>query len=304
MKESRGIKSYNSLYDFAKSLGIQLDKNTEFSIQRLEVIHPQAYKSNVFRANYYSFVFVKSGRGNYTTDNKTFDTKDGTIYFTNPGHIKAFELYTVCEGFIISFSEKFLKLNINKNVYNDFPFLLSETVPPGYLTKKVFNEFEILCEQLIEEFGKESIYKDKILASVLMIILLKIKERFWKDYNPLKENNRGTKLVREFKKSLEIYFRELLEGNRNKLPRVTDFAALAGLHQNYFSNVIRSKAGKSVNDFIVYKTITEAQALLSQSEYSIKEVSYQLGFSEPTHFTKFFKKKTGLTPKQYLKEIN
>ena len=40
----------------------------------------------------------------------------------------------------------------------------------------------------------------------------------------------------------------------------------------------------------------ESQRLLAQGDMSIKEISYQLGFSELTNFVKFFKKHTQITP--------
>ncbi len=54
-----------------------------------------------------------------------------------------------------------------------------------------------------------------------------------------------------------------------------------------------------VNTWISEKTIAEAQALLAQTSKPIKEVAYQLGFQEPTHFSRFFKKQTGLTPSAF-----
>jgi AraC-like DNA-binding protein len=43
--------------------------------------------------------------------------------------------------------------------------------------------------------------------------------------------------------------------------------------------------------------------MLSNQNISIKEVAYSLGFNQPTYFTKFFKKDTKITPKQFQEQL-
>ncbi|WP_435264331.1 helix-turn-helix domain-containing protein [Tenacibaculum sp. nBUS_03] len=49
--------------------------------------------------------------------------------------------------------------------------------------------------------------------------------------------------------------------------------------------------------------ILEAKRMLSNQDVSIKEVAYSLGFDQPTYFTKYFKKETQLTPKEFQHSI-
>jgi AraC family transcriptional activator of pobA len=51
-------------------------------------------------------------------------------------------------------------------------------------------EFEALYSQILNEFNKNSNYKNKIIGNLFLILLLKIKERFWTAYNPTDEGNR------------------------------------------------------------------------------------------------------------------
>jgi AraC family transcriptional activator of pobA len=294
------IKIYNTLSEFYQALGIPLAQETEFTIHATDKLH-QYYpeKSPLFRANYYSFVIIKEGRGRYILDSQTFDTQPCTIYFNNPGHIKGFKIIEPYYGYIITFSEKFLKQHIHETIFDEFPFLLAETVPPHYLSPAEFEPFVALCEQLLTEYRGSSPYKYKILSSLMMVFLLRIKEMFWDDYDPQEEGNQSSPIVITFKKNLEAHFRSLVAGESDQLFQVQDFAQLQGLHPNYLSTVIKRKTGKTVNTWIVEKTIAEAQALLAQSSQSIQEIAYQLAFQEPTHFSRFFKKHTGLTPSAF-----
>ena len=291
------INLYNTISDFYHVLGIPLAQETEFTIHAIDQFqHYYPERSPLFRANYYSFVIIKTGRGRYILDSQTFEISPSTIYFNNPGHVKGYEIIDAYQGYIITFSEKFLKQYVHETIFDEFPFLLAEAAPPHYLNPAEFEPFVALCRQLLAEYLGASPYKYKILSNLLMVFLLKIKAMFWDHYDPQEEGTQTSAIVIDFKKNLEVHFRSLVAGTADQLLQVQDFAHLQGLHPNYFSTVIKRKTGKTVNTWITEKTIAEAQALLLQSSQSIKEIAFQLAFPEQTHFSRFFKKHTGLTP--------
>lgn len=294
---------HNSIADLYRALDLPIEQDLDFTIHNLKEIHPEVpFKSPTFRANYYSFVFVKNGRGTYTTDDQVFDTAPGTIYFTNPGHIKAFDLQELEEAYIITLTEAFLKENVHQDIFAEFPFLLAETVPPNTLSPEAFEPFEHLYLQIEKEYASDSPYKNKILGNLFVVLLLKIKDQFWTGYNPIEEGDRSSQIVRAFKQLLEQHFRELSTGQHEFHFQVQDYARAQNLHPSYLSNVIKSKTGKSVNTWIAEKLIAEAQSLLKNTELTGKEIAHRLGFSEATHFNSYFKKHVGTTPGSYRKE--
>ncbi len=280
-----------------------IDPDAEFTIHNLRDVHEKLpFKSSVYRTNYFSFVFVKDADGRYTTDDLAFETTPGTIYFTNPGHYKSFEWRRINEVFLVTLSESFLKENVHPEVFEEFPFLLAETVPPRTLNDTAFAEFEHLYQQIHKESMARSPYKNRIIGNLFVVVLLKIKEYFWADYNPIYEGNRSSQIVKNFKNTLEKHYRELAGGTTNILFQVQDYARLQNLHPNYLNNVIKSKTGRSVSTWISDKTIAEAKSLLKNSAVSVKEIAFQLGFSEAAHFSNYFKKYTQQTPVAFRKE--
>ena len=298
------IKIYNSMAEFYASIGGSLEQDFDFTIHRLEHVHDAPFKSPLFRVNYYSIVVIRSGRGKYIIDNYSYDTKLRTLYFSNPGHIKGFEFHELCLGYVITFAESFLKQYVRESIFDEFPFLIAEVVPPHYLEETVFQGFDDLSTQLLIEFEGSSAYKLKIIGSLMMVLLLKIKEAFWNNYNPLNEGDSGSQIVSIFKQNLESHFRNLAAGKVDILYQVQNYAELQHLHPSYLSTVIKGKTGKSVNTWIAEKTIAEAQAMLVRSRSSTKEIAYQLGFKEPGHFSRFFKKHTGLTPSDFRQNLH
>lgn len=294
---------HHKISDLYKTLDFNFEKEVDFAILSIPDIHPQIpFKSPVLRADYFSFILTKDGSGIYCLDDNIFPFGSKTIYFTNPGHVKSYELLESKEAYIITLTEKFLVENLHSEIYVEFPFLLAEIVPPKELSQTDFAEFEILYKQILTESEKDSKYKNRVLGNLVTVLLLKIKENFWSDYNPIEEGNRNSQIVKSFKQLLESEYKKILENelNDSKL-QVHYFAGKLSLHPNYLNSVIKSKTGRTVNDWISKRTLSIAKSLLLNTPYSSKEISYRLGFSEPTHFSRFFKKHTLLSPNAFRK---
>jgi AraC-like DNA-binding protein len=298
------IKIYNSMSEFYASMGGALEQDIDFMIHRLEEVHGEIpIKSPLFRANYYSILIIRQGRGRYIIDSQSYPTQDRTIYFTNPGHIKGFEIYELSHGYVITFSESFLKRYVHENILDEFPFLIAEVAPPSYPDRQVFQIFDDLGGQLLQEYQSDSAYKFKIVGNLTVLLLLRIKERFWKAYNPLTEASASTAIAVTFRRNLEEHFRNLLSGQCDRLFQVQDYAQAQYLHPSYFSTVIKRKTGKSVNSWIAAKTIAEAQALLARSTESVQEIAFRLGFKDAAHFSRFFKKHTEMSPVSFRQSL-
>lgn len=295
---------HHKISDLYKTLGMPTEHEIDFTILSIPDIHPQIpFKSPKLRADYFSFILTKDGSGIYYLDDNKFTFDSRTIYFTNPGHIKSYELNESKDAYIITLSENFLRENVHLEIFGEFPFLLAEIVPPKKMSKDDFEEFTILYQQILSEFNKDSEYKNKILGNYFLVLLLKIKEKFWSNYNPIEEGNRNSQIVKSFKQLLESEFKKIMEREQNNSKlQAQDFAERLNLHPNYLNSVIKSKTGRTVNDWISKRTLSVAKSLLMSTSHSTKEIAYKLGFSEPTHFSRFFKKHTQLPPNTFRKK--
>ena len=105
-------------------------------------------------------------------------------------------------------------------------------------------------------------------------------------------------IVQRFEHLLNDYFaqEQLIDAG---LPDVKFFAAQLNLSPNYLSDLLNRYTGKTTQEHIHLKLVDTAKSLLWGAGKSISEIAYELGFEYPSHFTKVFKTKTGLTPQQY-----
>ncbi len=294
---------HHKISDLYKTLSLPVEQEIDFTVLSIPAIHPQIpFSSPKLRADYFSFILTKNGSGIYFLDDNKFPFDSGTFYFTNPGHIKSYELYESKEAYIIALSDAFLRKNVHSDIFTEFPFLLAEKSPPEKLSQTDFEEFSTLYNQIIKEFNKDSDYKNKILGNLFTVLLLKIKEKFWANYNPIEEGTRNSQIVKSFKQLLESEFRKVMDNEQNESKLQAQYLAeQLNLHPNYLNSVIKSKTGKTVNDWISHQTLLVAKDFLLNTSYSSKEIAYKLGFSEPTHFSRFFKKHTLLSPGTFRK---
>ena len=301
---SDAIETYDSMSELYASFGGKIEQDVDFTIHRNEELFPNfPVKSPLFRTSFYTVLILREGRGRYLVDDQSYVTRDNIIYFTNPGHLKGFEVDETLKGYIITFSESFLKQYVHENILDEFPFLIAEVVPPSYPDREIFQIFDDLGGLLLHEYQSDSAYKHKVIGCLTVVLLLKIKERFWKAYDPLTEASTSSNITLTFKRNLEAHFRDLLTGKCDHINQVQDYAQAQYLHPNYFSTVIKYKTGKSVNSWIAEKTIAEAKAMLARSSESIQEIATRLGFKDAGHFSRFFKKHTELSPLSFRQSL-
>ena len=295
-----------NLHDLYEVMGLPLelvDGVSGFTIHHLQDTFSELpFTSVPFRPNYFSFLFVRDAFGKYTIDDLNFNIEPGTVYFTNPGNYRIFEWQKITDACLVTFNESYLKEHVHSDVYREFSFLLTETVQPRVLQAGQFQIIEQLYQHIYREHIGDSPYKNQLIGSLMVVMLLKIKEYFFQDYNPIYEGNRSSQIVKTFKRSLEDHFRELAGGKADKPLRVQDYADMQFLSVNYLSNVITSKTGKSISTWIADKTTAEAKVLLQDTALSIKEIADRLGFLEAPHFSNYFKKHSSLSPAEYRKQ--
>ncbi|MBP5392296.1 MAG: AraC family transcriptional regulator [Bacteroidaceae bacterium] len=121
-----------------------------------------------------------------------------------------------------------------------------------------------IVRNCLRENGKEMIHKETAVQQLL--------SRFHED------------VVKHYRESREVRF----------------YAKLQNLTPKYFGTVIRDATGIGVGEWIANYVIIQAKFMLRhQSNLTIQQISNQLGFTEQTTFSRYFKTYAGMSPKEY-----
>jgi AraC-like DNA-binding protein len=130
--------------------------------------------------------------------------------------------------------------------------------------------------------------------------VLEILSEYFSNRKPNLENcpflNNET-VVRKLKHAKDF----ILE-NLETPPSLKEIARMAGLNEHQLKVGFKELFGNTVYGYILSHRLDNARMLLDGKQLQVKEVSYRIGYANTSHFIAAFKKKFGITPKQYLKQ--
>lgn len=167
------------------------------------------------------------------------------------------------------------------------------------LTDEQFTTISKQYERMFEELNSDYIYKyDVIRTMVYEIVHFALKTQPTKalERNHVNASQRITNLFIEL---LERQF-PIDDAHQTMLFRSpSDYANNLNVHVNHLNRAVKEVMNQTTSQVIADRMAREARLLLKQTQWTVSEIAYALGFSQPTHFHAFFKKHEDKSPKQY-----
>ncbi len=180
---------------------------------------------------------------------------------------------------------------------DDYTFFSYQSNEALHLSEKerkiVLDCFEKMQYELERGVDKHS--KKLIIMNIELFLNYCI--RFY-DRQFISRSEANTDVVSQFEKLLSEYYQSD-KPQTIGLPSVTYCAEQLNLSTNYFGDLIKKETGKTALEYIHLRIMALAKQKLLDSKKTINEVAYELGFKYPAHFTRAFKKSTGVTPIGY-----
>jgi AraC family transcriptional activator of pobA len=238
-----------------------------------EVIKPTVPHKH---ADYFELIVLNQGSGYHTIDDTSYEVLPPSVYFLKPGQTHCWDFSRIPKGYVILFREELLNRQGLEIVYN---------LPPHILLKESDTLFE-----LIKRFHQD--YKAPasitILKVYLQLILLKVAA----------ESDTSANGDSAFH-PVYYKFKSLVNEHYQLLKKIQDYAEILKIPVTQLTSICKAISGKTPSMLLNERVLLEAKSLLSNTELSIKEVAANLEFSDSSHFVKFFKLYTNLTPGNY-----
>lgn len=247
------------------------------------------------RHNYYEIFFFEEGGGTHQIDFQDIEIESNSIHFVSPGQVHHVKRAIGSSGYVMLFSREFYYLNLqNKKFLFELPFLNNNAANPILnLTVEEFSQVRTLVKALEAEFLSDNALKEEMVRSYLNLTLLNSKRLFFQ-YYPAESEISGSGLYQEFRIALENNFAEM--------HRVSEYASELSVTEKHLNETTKKAVGRTTSEVIYDRIILEAKRLIRHSDRSNKEIAYFLHFDDPSHFSKFFKKRVGCSPIEFKKE--
>lgn len=204
-------------------------------------------------------------------------------------------------GWVLLFDAQFIQGSEIERKLADYHFFSYNTNEALFLTEEEKDVLAGLMANLYKEIqADDSQYngQDDIIRDYILLILDYCRRFYTRQFKEM--TTAGGDILSRFQQVLIDYYdkgRQLKDG----LPSVKYCASELCLSAGYFGDIVREALGESPKDYIRGFIMMRAKNLLL-SGIGVTQVSEQLGFEYPNHFTRFFKQMTGKTPSRFFTE--
>ncbi len=241
----------------------------------------------------FQMVLFRQGGGVLALEEQEYQFESPVFLHIPPTSVHSFDISRNLQGEVITLSADYMK-SLSAPSPGAIDLLNTPVILNGSEHAVFLKELNDLFAQIHTEYNERQLARNLTIQSLLGMVIGKLLR--YHDYKQQKEKNWGVDNPASW------YFRQFqnLIGQQlfQKLT-ITEYATRLRISATHLNRICREVANKSALDVVHDRIIQEAKRSFAYTVMPIAEVAYQLGFNDPSYFSRFFKDKTGLSPKNY-----
>lgn len=291
------LTNIDNIQDYNEILGVEtlhplvnvVDMSTLPSIKHMKLIF-----------GFYCVYFKQLDCGTLLYGRSKYDYQEGTMVFIGPGQIAGSDDggETINpKGMILMFHPDILygtPLAKRMKDYSFFSYSSNEALHMSEREKQIIlNCFHEIREELEHAIDKHT---KQIIASNIETMMNHCARFYERQFITREITNHS--ILDKFEKTLDDYLHSNNLADKG-LPTVQYCAEKACLSPNYFGDLIKKETGKTASEHIQLAVIAKVKELLIETDRTVSEIAYEMGFNYPHHLSRSFKKLTGMTPNEF-----
>jgi AraC family transcriptional activator of pobA len=279
-----------SFSDYAAGAGEKLHVST-FE----EGFRSRQNRQRPHRHDFYQIFWMKQGAPSFNIDFYHFPVEAHALVFVPPGAVHNFGAMTTEQGFILSFQEDFFEAEGHSvDLFAECPALDPAQIRTVLVVPESSEEtIQTYCSRMFEELHAKREGYRSASAALLRLLFVEIRRCL--------SNQSAPNSFHKYS-SLTARFLRTLNARPYQLTTASQMARLLGVSRSWLNQLVRQETAKNLTDHLRGRLILESKRLLAHSDLNVSEIAYQLGFEDPSYFTRLFRQVEGLSPREFREE--
>ncbi len=259
---------------------------TRLSSNDFDPYHPH-------RMSNFCFLFITKGQGQHLIDFKRYPYQSGSVIFVNHNQVHAFDPEDRPQGTMINITTEFFS-NSAANIRTSYFVPVHQLMATSPVLTTLPEDLNDSCKVLLAEVKKAQHEGDDDVVLQLLVSALLIKLG----------RQRKSHLSHLSKQQKERYdlFITLVEQHFFETREATQYSQWMHTSYKNLNQLCKSCCGHTAKQLIDFRIIIEIKRKLALDGLPIQQTADDLGFEDITHFNKYFKRLTGLTPATFKRE--
>lgn len=276
--------------------------NKEHLYQPFEIIYktldecPKEGHKHMF----FELVYIISGTGTQCINDNKFKYHAGHMFLITPEDCHSFDIETTTEFFFLRFNDIYIKSKAfhSEDVERLEYILNNANHQPGCILKNLSDKTLVkpITEAIIREYVNRDLYNKELIQQLVNTLIVVVARNIAK-YLPEALNEKTEEKAMDIINYIQmnIYSPEQL--------RTEVMSSVFGISDKYLGKYFKKHTNETIQQYISNHRLKLIEARLKFSDKRITEIAEEFGFTDESHFTKFFKKNTGVNPTQYRKQL-
>jgi AraC family transcriptional regulator, transcriptional activator of pobA len=242
---------------------------------------------------HYELFYFCRGQATHVIDFESYPITNGSFFMVSYNQVHYIESppFSHNTGFVLSFNQAYFEL-----LEKDFQHLFgSFNHKPAYYLSEHNPFISILAEQIHSEIQLAPAKSHSLILHYLHSILIHIYRLHAANKAVLSADASGN-IFLQFAIALEKHFQEK--------KTVQAYADLLNISSKQLNRICRKERRQTALAIIHSRLNLEAKRMLFYSGIPIKEICYQLGFEDPSHFSNFFKRINQESPESFRQRLS
>jgi AraC family transcriptional regulator, transcriptional activator of pobA len=248
------------------------------------------------RHDYYAILWCFNAAGRQRIDCREYALEPHSLFFIAPGQVHQILSDPNPDGLLLLFTGEFLAGNPAEESFLDRLGLFDSATgsPPLMLASESVHSLMVHANGMMDAFQSRQPLRLEIIEAHLKLFLVECARQRVSgrpaSAAPLPAENEA---VRRFKRLLEEHYA--------RWHRVGQYASRLHLSANYLGEIVRRALNQPPKEYILDRLLMEARRQLLFTSRSVKEIGFDLGFKDPSGFSRFFRDAAGLSVSEFRK---